>query len=786
MRALDPTHSGVYNIAFDPQFRQYARHDREGVISVRRVTDGRETAVLPRPGGRPWWVNLHFSADGRWLAVGYFVRGEPNRWRLWDLQAGRPDAWLTLDQANDHLDFGPDGSWLAITRVDGSIGVYETATAKLLRRLEGRGKNTRHLKLRPDGRQVAVSSPQERLVRVFDTESGKEIATFEHPAEIDVMGRSIAWRGDGRLLAVGCSDSMIYVWDVAQRRMQAALEGHQDQLILLAFSHDGKFLLSQSWDGTTRLWDAVRGRQRLVISGLFAGVSAVDSKLALVTGDGLGLWEMAEARECRVLHHGMIGNRTPRPEALGPTCVDYSPDGHLLASSSGDGVRFWDASSAVEVARIPVDPCETARFHPRGTDLITISTTGLRSWPIARDGVGDGTVDSLRIGPPRLLGLPPGAAGRASWDREGRHLAVSCPARGRSVVLDWQDPARKVWLGQHPGIRAIALSPDGRWVATGTWQPTIIKVWDSATGELACDIPTAGAFEAAFSPDGGWLAVNSPVGTHLYHTGSWHPGPVVGGKWQNKSDVAFSHDGRLLAVDDGAPMLVDVATGRVLARLEAPDFQSINHFSFSPDDSKLAVATKQHTIYVWDLRAIRRRLAELGLDWDPPAMFDTPDPPGSFPPIPKPFRVDPGQLDSCLVQSAEKPERIVERTTRAIEANPDDAEAHHHRGHAVLRLKRYDEAVADFTAALKSKPDDAHLLISRALAEAGRARLDAVIADGEAALRLRSGQPRRRSRTRPPRAWPASATTRPGPSRPAPHPTATRPAPSGWPGWRWS
>ena len=157
-------------------------------MSVRRVADGRETALLPAPGGRPWWVNLHFSPDGRWLAVGSFVRGEPNRWYLWDLQAGRPDERLTLEQANDHLDFGPDGSWLAIKRVDGSIGVYETATAKLLRRLEG-GMSTRHLKLSPDGRQVAVSDPENRLVRILDTDSGRVIASFEHPAEIDVMGR---------------------------------------------------------------------------------------------------------------------------------------------------------------------------------------------------------------------------------------------------------------------------------------------------------------------------------------------------------------------------------------------------------------------------------------------------------------------------------------------------------------------------------------------------------------------------------------------------------------------
>src|SRR5262249_25515835 len=143
-----------------------------------------------------------------------------------------------------------------------------------------------------------------------------------------------------------------------------------------------------------------------------------------------------------------------------------------------------------------------------------------------------------------------------------------------------------------------------------------------------------------------------------------------------------------------------------------------------------------HYLRVWDLRAIRRRLAELRLDWDPPATFDSADTPDSFPPIPKPFRVDRGQLDSWLKQGFETPEQIVERTTQEIEPNPDDAHAHPQRGHALYRLKRYGEAIADFTAALKASPNNAHLLVSRGFAEASLNRLDEAITDSEAALGL--------------------------------------------------
>jgi tetratricopeptide (TPR) repeat protein len=79
----------------------------------------------------------------------------------------------------------------------------------------------------------------------------------------------------------------------------------------------------------------------------------------------------------------------------------------------------------------------------------------------------------------------------------------------------------------------------------------------------------------------------------------------------------------------------------------------------------------------------------------------------------------------------------VERTTHAIETNPNDARAHHERAHALARLKRYEEAVADFTAALKASPNNAHLLAFRGAAEARLNRLDEAIADCEAALHLK-------------------------------------------------
>jgi tetratricopeptide (TPR) repeat protein len=143
--------------------------------------------------------------------------------------------------------------------------------------------------------------------------------------------------------------------------------------------------------------------------------------------------------------------------------------------------------------------------------------------------------------------------------------------------------------------------------------------------------------------------------------------------------LAFAPDARTAIYNDGTGTLIlaEVETGRELARLEDPEQARPRMVAFTPDGSQLVTTLRDRPyLRVWDLRAIRRRLGGLGLDWDPPATFDTAEAPGSFPPLPKPFRVDRGQLDAWLAKA---------------------------------RLNRLEAALADCEASLRQKPDQAEL-----------------------------------------------------------------------------
>jgi hypothetical protein len=138
-----------------------------------------------------------------------------------------------------------------------------------------------------------------------------------------------------------------------------------------------------------------------------------------------------------------------------------------------------------------------------------------------------------------------------------------------------------------------------------------VKVLDSASGQSCC-----------FSPDGQWLAVWGESGA-LFAVATWEPALRFAGWGQ------FSPDSRLLAVDTkkGHIRLIDIRGRRDLAWLENPNQEIEGLHLFTPDGTQLIYHTHglRPGLRVWDLRAIRRQLKALGLDWDAPDYPPEPD-----------------------------------------------------------------------------------------------------------------------------------------------------------------
>src|SRR5207253_10732422 len=148
--------------------------------------------------------------------------------------------------------------------------------------------------------------------------------------------------------------------------------------------------------------------------------------------------------------------------------------GRLLAAVSSEGVCFWDCSQGKSVTTFPDLDCYSVIFNPDGASLITSGLEGLFSWPLQM--VSNATNQSIRLG--RRQALEPGDHfKRASLSSDGHILAVANGDRGEATVLNLIETNKSALRLKHPRAAFADVSPDGRWVATGPFNASGVRIW---------------------------------------------------------------------------------------------------------------------------------------------------------------------------------------------------------------------------------------------------------------------------------------------------------------------
>src|SRR5262249_47569579 len=138
----------------------------------------------------------------------------------------------------------------------------------------------------------------------------------------------LAFSSDGKRLA-GCAQKTVRVWDLATGGEILALKGHTEGIISVAFSPDGRRLITWSHDRTIRVWDATAVPERRTIE----------------------------------VNRGFL---------FGLTGIAYSPDGRRLATAGGDNsVKVWDPATGQQVQTLVghTSVVESVAFSPDGRHL---------------------------------------------------------------------------------------------------------------------------------------------------------------------------------------------------------------------------------------------------------------------------------------------------------------------------------------------------------------------------------------------------------------------------------
>ncbi len=484
--------------------------------------------------------------------------------------------------------FAPDGKSIALNDLSDTIYLYDTATGKLIRDLKHPGDSRLQVVFSPDGRFLA-SIPQrppaeKGEVSIWSVKDGKEVHRWTHPFS---LGMSAAFSPDGKRVAIGDSRWGLVLWDVEtgkEVRRLSPLGG----AAYIAFSPDGKVLATSSPTGAIRLWDAATGNllsapEPDVDSFPYLHFSS-DSKRVFSGGGVCLVWDAATGRELK---------RFTDPQ---PLDIKHFNDLRLLALSPDE--------SLLAIAR------------PREKISLRDAATGKEKQTLQGD---DPTY--------RLLFAP-----------DGRRL-ISTGNKG--MVRVW-DVASGRELHHMPGSFALAISPDGRHLATAPAGMMTVFVYDLTTGQetkrfafpqdgMAAGSALLGGL--AFAPDGsslaavGFLRTLGPPQDGIIKlwdlTGSER---VYSFDSQKKpiTNVAFSPDGRSLATGGlaGELILWEVSSGRRRHAFAGQEGQISPSLAFSPDGRTLAASSAGGPVYVWDvagsLQSKPHRLLndELQRDWN--------------------------------------------------------------------------------------------------------------------------------------------------------------------------
>jgi WD40 repeat protein len=420
--------------------------------------------------------------------------------------------------------------------------------------------------------------------------SAAALLTGQTPRLVVPMGHtkevaSVAFSPDGKYILTGSWDQTAKLWDLAGHELLAFV-GHEGPILSVAFSPDGKQVLTGSEDGTAKLWD-LTGKPLRTFRGHASWVFAV-----AFSPDGQSIITGSRDRTAKVWSTAGRLLRTLAGHESQVLAVAFSPDGQrALTGIHNHSAKLWDIASGQVIQRFAghSGPVTAVSFSPDGQQILTASNDKTAQlWDVS-----SGT---------RLQ--------QYSGHTEPVWQAVFSP-NGQQILTTSSDKTAKLWdlsgrlihtfEGHRDPVRAAAFAPGGQQVLTGSKDGTA-RLWGAQGQEIQAFRSHAVTVEAvAYSPDGQYLLAGSSDGTARVWDIEGRELRTLAGHTALVESVAFSPDGGLMLTGsrDGAAKIWDSETGKV--RHTLPGRSAVRSVAFSPDGQAALVGSWDKTAKLWDL-----------------------------------------------------------------------------------------------------------------------------------------------------------------------------------------
>lgn len=291
---------------------------------------------------------IGFSPDGHLLAT----RESRGELKLWDTTADIPPRSLTLSPAgySPVIGFSPSGNLIAVSTDAGATVQLLEAASGLRQRVLGISHDRSHrhemasiaLSFTADGRRLAAFCADEQEVWLWDSVTGQSkggvrlkapVAELLRPKRDRNVHAAMFSPGMG-LLAIHNYSDTVHLWDPLSGRRQRSITGDDLKVMTIAFRGDGRVLAARSTDDTIRLWDCGTGENFLTFKGSRSSImydsqafDFSDRLVATADSPDIQIWDSVTGRHLQKLsppERGRINGQI--------TCLAFSPEGRLLAA----------------------------------------------------------------------------------------------------------------------------------------------------------------------------------------------------------------------------------------------------------------------------------------------------------------------------------------------------------------------------------------------------------------------------------------------------------------------
>ncbi|MDA0245344.1 MAG: AAA family ATPase [Chloroflexi bacterium] len=576
------------------------------------------------------------AVSENWLVLGG-EDGQTTIWRRDDL-GGEPIQMKNHDGSIYGVAISNDEAWLVTAGADANAYLYDLqevvreGEAAVAQELNAHTGQIFAVAISPDNEWIVTAGgtppwiavdPRDAVVMVWEREDLSEPVAIltdhdAHVAAVDITA-------DSEWLVTASWDHTARLYDLLNLDDEAyVLRGHEDHVVDVAFADGGQRIVTGSTDQTVRIWDLESAEQGLIASPLLLdnhnnpiqqmAINPTSDWLATASDDGqVWLWHLATNNPAWAQYELVQG---------GSRALAFSPNGRWLATAAGEGdLRLWDMSRddpSARFVRLGGSPPAVSHlvFSADGRWLAAAGAGGivlvwdmeaLDAPPQVVRGVGLGMVQQLLFS----TGTDETRQEVVDW------LIVAVREEGRSFnaeiqlwpMGEWTSEASVRWTGHTDTINSMAVSPDGRWLVSGSGDRTVRR-WDlfnpSAEPTVLRDYPD-GVRKVAISPDGRWLAVGgwSPD-LYLWDLGDLTAVPLVfrdHDAWID--DLAFSRNGEWLvsgSYDDTARLwYLESAPNIASVALRAHE-DTVGVVAIRADDHWLMTGGDDGAVMVWSLQ----------------------------------------------------------------------------------------------------------------------------------------------------------------------------------------